>query len=427
MMTDLNLAKLDEIDHIVVLMLENRSFDHMLGYLSLPESMGGKGRDEIDGLKASDEYRNIYKDKVYTPQPLDDDFLIFPWDPAHSYQDTQIQLEDNNGGFVRNFMESKKAHTLVKGAEKNDPGKVMGYHTGAQLRAFDHLAEQFCVCDRWFCSLAGPTVPNRLYAMAGTSDGETANPGKTIPFRSYDLKTIFEFLSNVSVKHYAADVASLLFFKQHRKVKTMIKPLTDNMQSFFLDAKKGRLPSVAWIDPNFGILSRSGNDDHPPKNVQKGQALVSQVYNALLRSPNWEKTLFVVTYDEHGGFYDHVVPPTVEDRYPHMRKSLGVRIPTIVVSPWIGKRSVSHEVFDHTSTLKTILLRFARDNNGEIPFMSERVQAATPLSSLLTKDAPRRDCTAAPQITPSRHDPVESEVTDLEEMMKMLYEDAMAE
>lgn len=421
-----NLEKLDKIEHIVVLMLENRSFDHMLGFLSLPESKGGKGWNEVNGLKETDKHTNEYNGKVYMTKPLDDNYLSFPWDPCHDYKCVQKQLSNNNGGFVENF--AQHHHQLVKEINLTDPGLIMGYYTAKQLPVFNNLTDQFCVCDNWFSSMPGPTIPNRLYALAGTSDGETDNPPTAIPFRSFDLKTIFEYLPQGIGMHFTSDVSTLLYFTNYRKkIRIMFNAFLDNMGSFFQLAKKGKLPPVSWLDPNFAAWppgSKEGNDDHPPSDVQRGQSLVSDIYNALLVSEKWDRTLFVVTYDEHGGFYDHVKPPETEDDWPHLQKSYGVRVPALVISPWVGRRTVSHTIFDHTSILKTILLRFCRDKAGKIPHMSKRVDAAVPLSMLLTEDNARQDCKPAPKVTSFRDTEFESVTTDFQELMRTLQEDA---
>jgi len=431
-MSDHNLEKLDKIEHIVVLMMENRSFDHMLGFLSLPASKGGRGRSDIEGLKDTDEYRkkhrNEYQGKIYTQHPLADDYLTFQWDPCHEFPCVQKQIDSHNGGFVENF--AAKHHQIVKDVELKDPGLIMGYHTADQLPAFDKLAAQFCVCDRWFSSLPGPTIPNRLYAVAGTSDGNTDSPS-LVPLTKYEFKTVFDYLPDGAWKYYRHDVAMLWLFPKYRKEKfkkmlSLSDDPVDDIKKFYERAKKGELPAVSWIDPDFATLlgySHSGNDDHPPSNVQNGQSLVQKIYNALLESSAWEKTLFIVTYDEHGGFYDHVEPPAAEDDFPHLRR-YGVRVPGLVISPWVGKQTASHVVFDHTSIIKTILLRFCRDQNGGIPHLSKRVDKATPLSVLLTEDQPRRDCKPIPTYRSALVTRgFEAEETDLQKLMKALYEE----
>jgi phospholipase C len=166
---------------------------------------------------------------------------------------------------------------------------------------------------------------------------------------------------------------------------------------FIQRAAGGKLPSVSWIDPSFadlqqGVLSLGAppsNDDHPPSDVRAGQTLVLKLYDAIASSPNWSETLLVISYDEHGGFYDHVSPPAnPPDDDARTFSRYGVRVPALVVSPLVGRRSVSHLLFDHTSIIKTILLRFCRQGNT-IPDMGKRVAAANHLGVLLTEDKPR--------------------------------------
>jgi phospholipase C len=184
----------------------------------------------------------------------------------------------------------------------------------------------------------------------------------------------------------------------------------DRGDGFFARAKLGSLPPVTFIDPNFvDIPPRStANDDLPPTDISKGQILVGKIYDALVNSPQWEKTLFVITYDEHGGFFDHVPPPgtTVSgllaepEVFPGVHH-LGVRVPTFVVSPWVPA-AVSSVKFDHTSILKTILLRFLRDR---MPDLGPRVASAQHLGALLTNSIPRLDVPNVDAPEPSTRPP----------------------
>jgi len=385
-------AQLDQIDHIVVLMLENRSFDHMLGYLSLPPAAGGKGRTDVDGLTGSET--NIDSNGTAFPVARMTS-PIMNGDPCHEADCVTEQLDDNNGGFLRNY-----AKVVV-----SNPEFIMHYFTGADVPVYDHLASDFCICDRWFCSLPGPTQPNRAYALAGTSDSRNVNFGSTelLLGEGFLGKTIFEVLPNtVSWKVYSHDIAALRFFK---KFRTKIVPQIDKVTKFFSDASSGTLPNVSFIDPDFGITVFPGppNDDHPPHDSRHCQNLVSNVYNALLQSPTWSKTLLIIAYDEHGGFYDHVSPRQFKpDDDDENFRFYGVRVPAFLVSPWVAKQiaygsnthglAETEVLFDHTSILKTILKRF-----GGGP-MTKRVQAANDLSALLTETSARTDCTPAPLI-----------------------------
>jgi phospholipase C len=389
---------LDHIDHIVVLMLENRSFDHMLGYLSLPPAQGGKGRTDVDGLTGNET--NDDENGVSFPvQRMA--FPIMNGDPCHEWDCIEEQLSNNNGGFLTNY-----GRTVV-----SNPEFILHYFTGADVPVYDHLARDFCICDRWFCSLPGPTQPNRAYSLAGTSDSNQHNftPKQLISGEGFKGKTIFEVLKecNVSWRCYSHDISTLRFFK---KFSREVVPEIDKIDKFFAKAKAGTLASVSWIDPDFGIVVYPGppNDDHPAHDTRHCQNLVSEVYNALLESPNWSKTLLIVTYDEHGGFYDHVSPRdfTPADDDPNFAK-YGVRVPAFLISPWVGKGAVYGKqtngleaesvVFDHTSILKTILNRFCW--NGEaLPTMTARIDNAKDLGPLLTEPQARTDCTRAPSI-----------------------------
>ena len=377
---DPTLANLRKIDHIVVLMLENRSFDHMLGYLPLEA-----GRTDVDGLKAS--MSNVYRGKTYKVRHLQRTALTKDEDPCHGGACIAEQVSNNMGGFVANFAKQRKKAKLVD--------VVMGYYNGSDLPAYDHLAREFAVCDRWYCSVPGATWPNRLYAVAGKAAG--SKDGKQVPV--YDEPSFVRHLekSKVGWRWYSHDVGTLRFSDAKFRLgyldkfayfdrRSMLAP-----RNFLDDAKDGKLPPVSWIDPNFVDVSFIGpagsNDDHPPSDIKAGQELVLKTYTALVNSPNWSKTMLVITYDEHGGFYDHVPTPAAQDDRPAFR-TYGVRVPALVVSPWTERASVSNVLYDHTSIIKTILLRFCT-KNGQIPDMGARVNNANHLGGTLTLASPR--------------------------------------
>jgi phospholipase C len=368
---------LEKIDHIVVLMMENRSFDHMLGYLKLEGS-----NPEVDGLDAG--MSNTYEGNSYAVHRLPG--TIFKHDPGHQGDAVAQQLSNHNGGFVTNYASIYAA---------DDPALIMGYHNASSVPVYDHLARNFCVCDRWFCSVPGATWPNRLYAATGKSPSKD---NQTVPY--YDLPSFVRHLdaAKVSWGWYAHDMATLRLIDGKYRVSygsnffwfdrsTWLNPIT------FLDhAASGNLPAVSWIDPNFVDYSvtgpRESNDDHPPSDVMAGQDLALKLYNAVINSPAWAKSLLLIIYDEHGGFYDHVEPEDAADDNPNFRR-YGIRVPAIIVSPWVERGNVSHKVFDHTSIIKTILLRFCRRPDGTIPDMGARVNNAEPLGTLLTLSTPR--------------------------------------
>lgn len=388
---DATVENLDKIEHVVVLMLENRSFDHVLGYLTLEN-----GRTDVDGL--TKEMHNTYKGVDYFPKRRADTAFGKKQDPCHAGACVTEQLSNNNGGFVSNYASTHKGDPEVD--------LVMNYYDGATLKVYEQLVKDSVVCDRWFCSVPGATWPNRLYSVTGQSGGTKDN--KTIPI--YDLPSFVRHLSarNVSWRWYAhhAPATLRLIDSQYRPP---LHPKFDHFSyfdrhsdlggnSFLEDAAQGKLAAVSWIDPDFGDPvtgpTKTENDDHPPVDVMGGQELVLKLYNAVTSSPQWDKTLLVVLYDEHGGLYDHVPPPAAEDDRPSFRQ-YGVRVPAFVVSPWAEADKISHVVFDHTSIIKTILLKFCRQPDGSIPNMGARVNAANHLGVLLTRTSPR----PAPPVT----------------------------
>jgi phospholipase C len=382
---DATLTNLDKIEHLIVLMMENRSFDHVLGYLTLEN-----GRTDVDGLTSA--MRNSYKGTDYPPKRRTQTTFSSSQDPCHAGKCVAVQLSNNNGGFVSNY-----AATHPKDAEVDLP---MNYYNGATLRVYDQLVNEACICDRWFCSIDGATWPNRLYSVTGQSRGQKDN--KKIPL--YDLPSFVRYLSagKISWRWYAhrSPATLRLIDGQYRNplhLKSDHFSFFDRHSefggnSFLEDAAQGKLAAVSWIDPDFGDpLSNSHknqNDDHPPVDMMAGQQLVLKLYNAVCNSPEWNKSLFVIVYDEHGGLFDHVPPPAAEDDRPNFRR-YGVRVPCFIVSPWVDADQVSHVVFDHTSLIKTILLKFCRGADGSIPDMGARVTNANHLGVLLTRETPR--------------------------------------
>ncbi len=410
---------LSEIKHVVVLMMENRSFDHMLGYLGLPGGIEG-----VDGVQNA--HPNFapdgteYEPYAYGPgetafhkpgEPFDESL-----DPCHSPECVAAQLSEfrgvKPGGFVKNFIEQKQPQEQWRRLP-------MGHYTAESVPVYDFLARQFCVCDGWHSSIPGDTWPNRLYSLAGKAGPkvhfglleELADlvTGKVPSVPIFEVEAFTRQLADSQWRWYSDDPATLrgadklyrsfnlrhdnfAFFdrKLVGEITQILESPIASHESFLDDAAAGRLRDVSWIDPNFvnlHTLDPLSNDDHPPSDILAGQELVLELYDALTKTADWDDTLLVVCYDEHGGFYDHVDPPLVNDGsgYP----TYGVRVPALVIGPRV-KRGVSNQLFDHTSLIKTILLRFAADPQQAIASMPARVQAAPDLGVLL-QDEPRRD------------------------------------
>ncbi len=420
-----NEDQLQQIKHIVVLMMENRSFDMMLGHLSLD------GMADVDGLTGPDVNFNVDPNGKKIPLTAFDadaqkvqrhgEALEKRLDPDHSKHGVQVQLGNGYGdapmgGFVKAFIDSRKPEDNVTPDLWMVP---MGYYTGKDLPTYEFLAHQFCVCDAWHASVPGDTWPNRLYSLAGR-EGEKVHPSlidrlkhlapgaiKSIENAPiYDVAAFTHHLDDSQWRWYSHDPATLRaadgHYREHfmrenfsffdrKKLDFATKvgeaPIVGH-DSFLDDAAKGQLRDVSWIDPNFidlSILDPGSNDDHPPTDIRSGQALVLEVYDALSRSPSWDDTLLVIVYDEHGGFYDHVVPPAVHDDSGYA--TLGVRVPALIVGPRV-RQFVCHQTFDHTSLIKTILTRFAPNPDQAIAQMPQRVQSAPHLGAVLA-DAPR--------------------------------------
>ena len=376
---------LANIDHIVVLMMENRSFDHMLGYLSKEGDRNGKVHANVDGLKGGEI--NPYNGRDYPSFPLPDTRFIES--PPHGHQPVLDQINNGNmDGFVAEFAKQYEA----KGA---DPGRVMGYHTGEHVPVYDALANHFLICDRWFAAHPGPTFCNRFYTLTGRLNRKSETEWEKDNFAIADFKpittrTIFDHLTEhgVSWNFYEDQYGTLRKYERYTFDTEAVVDFNDPAKGFEASARAGTLPSVSFIDPNFVDVPDDGdNDDGAPSDIRAGQHLIGRIVNAVMHGPKWNKTLLVITYDEHGGFYDHVKPPELPEAAKYMVPGIttyGVRVPAIVVSPWVDPGAVSNVVFDHTSIAKTIAKRFMSANP---PDMGERVAVANDLSMVLRTTA----------------------------------------
>jgi phospholipase C len=264
----------------------------------------------------------------------------------------------------------------------------MGYHTARTLPTYDRLAREYAVCHRWFASVPGPTWPNRFFGYCGHSGGIFKN------LQILDAPTIFDHVERAG-RTWACYSHDISFLRAVHRFTAARDPF-QKIGAFYAACQKGELPDVSWIDPAFTLAESpwaSGytNDDHPPADVLRGQALVARIYNALLFAPGelfW-RTLLVIVYDEHGGFYDHFPPPGAPPPFGDARFArYGVRVPALVISPWIPRGYVSDEVFDHASIVRTIRNRFCPDL--KYGAMGARVDAANDLSTLLQLQSPRK-------------------------------------
>jgi phospholipase C len=358
------------IDHIIVLMQENHSFDNYFGRLNQPEYYGA----EVDGVLNS--MTNL--DKAGNPVAAYKETNLCPKDPWHSWN--QIHLDWNNGkndGFVK----------------QNDKW-VMGYYDQSDLGYYYALANQFAIADRYFSSVLTSTFPNRYFLMAGTAFGHIKNDfPKTKD--DFSQKTIFDVLTEqkISWKYYTDDKGYLTLFNPmyKRNLDKMAK-----IAEYHSDLENGKLPQVVFVDASF-----DGQDEHPAGNIQYGQSFSARIVNSLIASSSWKSSALFLTYDEGGGFYDHVPPPEAclpDEIAPVLSpKSVkgtydryGFRVPFIVISPFAKHHYVSHTIYDHTSILKFIETKF------NLPALSLRDANANNMMDLFDFNNPVFEVKALP-------------------------------
>jgi phospholipase C len=396
-----------DIRHLIVLMLENRSFDHLLGYLEYPAEKGFKG---IKGRER--EFGNLIgTDPIYPDKHAE--YLIEPG-PEHSHASVMTQLfgmdwqsrktnKATNTGFAADYQH-------LEGAI---PEKALQCFTPDQVPVLSTLAQEFAVCDQWFCSVPGATWPNRNFAHAATSDGLV-----DIVERAYSNATIYERLTETGKDwdiYFGGFPPQSLAFASLWKKKIVarhpswlqrIKPIENLYRAIQTD----HLPHFAFVEPD--MLGHISNSQHPgmggERDFRAGELLIWTIYEALRSHPEvFEKTLFLITYDEHGGFFDHETPPhgrewmvrpaahgqfwlyqDADKNYQFDFDVLGPRVPAVLVSPWIAQGTVDHTTYDHASIPATV-----RDLFGPFPPLTTRDAAASSFAHErnLSLTEPRRD------------------------------------
>ena len=366
------MGAMDEIRHIVVLMLENQSFDRLLGYVDL-----GDPAQKLEGLTGA-ETNPVAPPGDMTPVPVQritspSAYVTEPG-PGHDFEDVNEQLfaerepqdtqAPRNAGFVLNYSRQVGPDRRPLGSRGRE---AMHGLDPTLVPIITTLARSFTVCDHWFSSVPGPTWPNRFFLHAGTAKGFIETPEVPGQFVSqflsspYDMPTIFENLAERGLTWtvYFDDYAQAFALRR-------LHPYGDRFQryeQFARDVEHGTLPTYAFIEPrSFSAPGFPANDQHPPHDLLEGEKLIAEVYDTLRADDAlWRTSLMVVLYDEHGGFYDHVPPPrAVSPDGSAARPSgfrfdrLGVRVPAILISPWVAEGRVDHTVYDHTSIPATI-------------------------------------------------------------------------
>jgi phospholipase C len=381
-------SSLDQIDTIVILMMENRSFDHMLGYLSLAKY---GGRADVNGLRDDQAWlnkvANPWQGHKYWPMPLREPRVP---DPPHERADiaTQLGKPDAQGIFpLDGFIKSASGDS-----------EVMNYQTPDQVPMLDFLARNFRICDRWFACLPASTQPNRLMALSGYSliDGnQTVLPDQTLAYDWLDNHDVRWRVYHQGLFPFAALMPSWAPYTFGSDFRSF--------EHFAIDFQlepEATFPQVIFVEPVYTDAPHEGSegtDDHSPSSVYGGQELMRRVYVAMVASQRWQRSMLIITYDEHGGFFDHEQPLTLEtvapgDRYPVFQTS-GVRVPGVIVSPLVSASSCCHSDFDHTSILKLLGDKFGR-GSGYSPDVDRR--GVKSLTVALDLAAPRTDAPAPP-------------------------------
>jgi phospholipase C len=406
------------VQHVFVLMLENRSFDHLLGFSNITGTDVRTGASTAvegltNGVYANDAGGQPYVASPGAPFALD-------VDPGHSFNDVLEQLCGNPAKYVsgsdypaRNM--SGFASNFVQHSGGKQVGNIMACFGPEQLPVLNALAKEFCVCDHWYSSMPGPTMPNRFFVHAASSGGLDDSPDLAIlpdeiVSRGFAFPggTIFdqlkdkipwaiwegdEFPTSVVLRGMLdEDVEETLgAISNYRDLSDFPRAVAD--PSF--------QPAYNFIEPSYGGLlfgahMKCGSSMHPVDDVTRGECLIKRVYEAIRNSPHWGESLLIITFDEHGGFYDHDPPPAAVKPSPNLESSplnrskftfeqLGVRVPTILVSPWIPKNSIDHTPYDHSSVPKTLEEIFGLDP------MSERDRQASSVCPALDLEDMRTD------------------------------------
>jgi phospholipase C len=400
---------LDRLQHIVVLMMENRSFDHMLGSLKAVNS-------QIDGI--TDQLSNPDTTGASTkPQPLAEFQSQLDPDPDHHFPAVDLQIfggdvsanrAPNMQGFIKSYFNQQRD---VKHSQK-----IMYYFPKEKLPVLTTLALEFAVFNRWFASIPGPTICNRAFAHYGTSFGRV---DMNVMYLNEPFKSIYSRLIGSTPKR----TAKIYYYDATSSTMEVANLLQNQPElfgtyaQFLSDCDNGTLPDYSFIEPNYSDHETENgeeiaNDQHPDHNVQAGELFIASVYNAIKQnSALWGSTALLITYDEHGGIYDHVPPPAcTPDQFtasandtgtgmPFKFDRLGVRVPSILVSPWIPKGTVVDRVFDHASIPATITKFFLGDYSPRSPretsadtFIEPKSGSVDPARNLLSLAAMRTDC-----------------------------------
>jgi phospholipase C len=396
------------IQNIVVVMMENHSFDSYLGHLNAYAH-----RADIESAPADAANPGADGGAV----PWQHAAHLCSLDTNHEWAGTHEEIDRGAmDGFVR-------ANDAYNGAMASDPSlasgaRAMWWYDETDLPLYYQLASTFAIADHYHASVPGPTWPNRMYLFASTSFGETTNtfPDLTaFPWPTNDASILDELEKRHATWHLYSDGVPGAAVVYALSVATRWgHPVLSSFSQFQQDAQDGTLPEVSFVDPNLSseTTGGAGTDEHPPGDIQSGQLFVSQVVEAVMKSPQWPHLALFVTHDEHGGFYDHVPPPAAcapdgiqpilgaGDTTPGGFDLYGVRVLLLAVSPYAKGGYVSHTTYDHSSIARFIEAKF------KIPALTARDANATPPTDLFDFASPPAFATP-PVLTAPTVDPTE--------------------
>lgn len=401
------------IEHVFLLMLENRSFDQLLGFAGIAGVDAETGMPtSANGLTGSES--NIFDRVAYSvTQPAD---FVMPCDPGHEFTDVVTQLGGPGASYPRGgpypaITDSGFVADYVCVGGEGSPGEIMKCYAPAQLPVLVSLAKEFALCDSWFASMPGPTWPNRFFSLAASSGGLDHSPSLGqiatwfVAGASFPHGTIFDALTfgvgSSSWRIYAGSRLPMSAFLDGVKYFG----IRDFDSQFAADLATGNYPpAFTLIEPSYGDVVANtyvgGTSEHPMDDVTHGEALIKAAYEAIRNSPVWNTSLLIVTWDEHGGFYDHgtpgpATPPgdtTLVSPYNEFGFTFdqyGPRVPAVIVSPLIPRNLIDHRTYDHSSIPATVERIFG------LGALTARDAAADDVATLASLTSPRADCPVA--------------------------------
>jgi len=438
------------IEHVFVLMLENRSFDHTFGFSGITgfdldgnPALFNEGFDptvnkNFNPVTMSDVYVNVHPPADFQLKDIDQD-------PGHEFEDTLTALcgKDavytpapggyppiDSSGFIQNYYAPKDPDSKPS----NTPERIMKCFSQKQLPVLNALAREFAICDHWFSSLPGPTWPNRFFLLAATSGGLDHSPSKldvvsstTVEGYGFENGNIFDLLDDncIEWRIFEGDEFPVSFAMKGMNLNALQGRFKD-FDDFASEVNKATFgDKFIFIEPKYGSHEfdvrgpgdfTCGNSMHPLDDITRGEQLIKKVYETIRNSPHWEHSMLIVTFDEHGGFYDHVapgpaVPPGDLETASYVQHGfkfdqLGVRVPTLVISPYTKRGVIDHTIYDHTSILATLEHLFGMDS------LTNRDQAAKDVLHLLSLPTPRTDTPATLPPVAINHNPLTCEEDD---------------